>query len=365
MTDLIRLPHTGVIAALTRIFTAAGGSEDEARAIAEGLVGANLTGHDSHGVVRTPRYVDYALSGDYRFGVKVERALDAPAFAVVDGRSGFGHWVGAQAVEIGVEKARQQGVSVIGLRNAGHIGRIGGWAEQALRAGMVSIHFVNVSRGPLVAPFGGAARRMSTAPVCIGVPNGEGDDFVLDFATSKIAEGKALVALKAGKKRNFGDLIDGTGAYTDDPAVMYGASADSLTPNPRDGDGALVAMGEHKGSGLALACELLAGAITGNRPNGPGDGVRNGMLSVYVDPARMDDGYGWAGMVSEYIDWVRGCPPADPAAPVMIPGDPERKARADRESNGMPLDRQVWEDILTAGVTAGAGREELEALGRG
>ncbi|MEM7268525.1 MAG: malate/lactate/ureidoglycolate dehydrogenase [Pseudomonadota bacterium] len=361
MSNVI-LPYKGVTAVLSRIFVAAGGSEEEAGAIAEGLVGANLAGHDSHGVVRTPRYVEAAQNGMWNFGVEIETTVDGGAFALIDGGAGYGHWVGAQAVREGISRAEEHGVSVIGLRNAGHIGRIGGWAEMALAAGQVSLHFVNVSRGPLVAPFGGAGRRISTAPVSIGVPNPDGDDFVLDFATSRIAEGKALVALKAKREVKHGDLVDGVGKPTGDPSVLYGPSATSLSPNPREGDGALVAMGDHKGSGLALACELLAGAITGNGPNKPGQGVFNGMLSVYVDPARIDDGYGWGPMVTEYIDWVKSCPPADPDAPVMIPGDPERKARADRMTNGMPLDPQSWDDILKSGEKVGLDRAELEAL---
>ena len=364
MSDTVTLPHTGVIAVLEKIFATAGASVDEASAIANGLVMANLSGHDSHGVIRTPRYVEAGINGTYKYQQTISAVIDTDSFALVDGNAGLGHWVGGQAVQLGIDKAKKNGVSVIGLRHAGHIGRIGGWAEQALEERLVSLHFVNVSNASLVAPFGGAGRRMSTAPVAIGIPNEDGDDFFLDFATSKIAEGKALVALKAGKKVKHGDVVDGEGKFSDDPGVMYGDTKNDIAPNPRVGEGALVAMGDHKGSGLALACELLAGAITGNGPTGikADPGVYNGMLSVYVDPKAMNDGHDGVSMVTDYINWVRDCPPADPNAPVMIPGDPERKARADRMANGMPLSTETWENILASGGLVGLSRDDLLAL---
>ncbi len=158
--------------------------------------------------------------------------------------------------------------------------------------------------------------------------------------------------------------MDGDGQYSDDPSVLYGDTKDDIAPNPRIGDGALVAMGDHKGSGLALACELLAGAITGNGPTGikSDPGVYNGMLSVYVDPARMNDGHDGVSMVTQYIDWVRDCPPANRGEPVMVPGDPERKARADRMANGMPLSAETWDNILASGDLVGLSREELLKL---
>lgn len=358
----IPLPHDGLTEVLTRIFTAAGGSRDEAYGIGRNLVEANLAGHDSHGVVRTPRYVEAERKGHCFFNRKVTRVIDTDAFALLDGNYGFGQTIGPQAVAVGLEKAKAGGVAIVGLRNAAHIGRIGAWGELALAEGFISIHFVNVSAGALVTPFGGAARRMSTNPVCIAVPNPGGDDFLLDFATSRIAEGKALVALKGGREVKTGDLVDADGHPTGDPSVLYGPTASDATPNPRAGAGALVAMGEHKGSGLALACDLLAGALTGNGAFKTDDRVLNGMLSIYVSPAAMDDGHGWAKAVADYVDLIHTTKPVDPSAPVMIPGDPERKARAARIANGVPLDPEAWENILGAGEGVGLDRTALEAL---
>ena len=366
MTDqTIRVSPDGLTRMLTRIFQAAGGSEAEAHAIAANLVEASLSGHDSHGVIRTERYLYWEAKGSVSFGKTVQVVSEAPGFALMDGGFGFGQTVGPQAVEIGIAKAKENGFGLTGLRNAGHLGRIGAFGEMACAAGLVSLHFVNVANSVLVAPFGGAGRRMSTAPVCIGVPHGEGD-FILDFATSKVAEGKVLVARKAGKPALEGSLIGADGKPTQDTDVLYGPPEPGKVDNPRDGPGALAPMGDHKGSGLALACELLAGALTGSGvaldDTAP---VHNGMLSIYLDPKLMDDGHGWAVAVADYIAQVRACPPADVAAPVMVPGDPERKRRVERRSEGLPLAPDVWASLLDAGVSKGLDAAVLAAMAGG
>lgn len=361
----LRLDPDGTAEVLARIFAAAGGSADEARAIAVNLVEANLAGHDSHGIVRTQRYCLWVRQGNVRFGRQVETVADSPGFALLDGRHGFGQTVGAQAVRIGIAKARAHGFSVIGLRRSGHLGRIGAWAEAACAEGLVSIHFVNVAHSLLVAPFGGAERRMGTDPVAIGIPcpgsNG-GGDFLLDFATSTVAEGKVLVAKRGGKKLPADALVDPDGRLTADPDVLYGETPPGEVPDPRKGPGSLTAMGAHKGSGLALACELLAGALTGSGACGPGERVHNGMLSIYLDPGRLYDGDGWAGEVRAYLDYVRACRPADPALPVLTPGDPERLRRAERRAHGLPLTEQAWESILATADELGLDRHGLAAL---
>lgn len=359
MTD-VKLDADGLTDVLAQIFAAAGGSQQEAHIIADNLVGANLAGHDSHGVVRTQRYCLWARDGDVLFDQKAETVIDADTFALLDGRHGFGQTVGIQAVEVGIEKARKHGISIVGLRKAGHLGRIGHWAEMACAEGLASIHFVNVSHSLLVAPFGGAERRMATDPVAVGVPCA-GGDFLLDFATSTVAEGKVLVAKRGGKPIPDTALIAPDGSLTGNPDVLYGDTPDGAVPDPRKGPGALTAMGGHKGSGLALACEMLAGALTGSGTCGPGDRVHNGMLSIYIDPERMDDGHGWSQSVAHYMDYVRSCRPADPAQPVMVPGDPERQRRHDRRTNGLPLPPEAWDSILSTGAGLGLDRTALAA----
>ncbi len=353
------VPADALTTFVGRIFAAAGADEREAQAIAENLVEANLAGHDSHGVVRVPRYLQNVDHGQMHFGRSVEVMVDGDAFALLEGHHGFGQVLGRQAVEIGIAKARANGVAVIALRNAGHLGRIGAWVEMACAAKLVSIHFANVARSMLVAPFAGAERRMSTAPVAIGVVNPHGDDFILDFATSKVAEGKVLVALKGGAEPPEGSLINGAGQPTTDPAALYGVVPEGAVADPRRGPGALLAMGDHKGSGLALACELLAGALTGSGTTGPGEGTHNGMLSIYLAPEILDDGHGFGRAVADYIDFVRATRPVDPGTPVMIPGDPERKMREKRLADGIKLPGETWASLLAAATEVGLDQEAI------
>ena len=337
-----------LVTLVTDIFIAEGGAREEAEAIATNLVDTNLSGHDSHGVVRVPRYLDWVSKGYLVFGEHIDKVIDSDGLSLLDGNLGFGQVIGREAVAHGIEKAKRSGHALVALRRAGHLGRIGAWAEMAVEAGLVSIHFVNVRGSMLVAPHGGAERRMSTAPVTIGVPNPGAEPFILDFSTAKVAEGKALVALQGGKPLVEDSLIDADGQPTKDPTALYGEVAPGTVPNPRSGPGALMSFGSHKGSGLGLACELLAGTLTGSGTSCPDQQAWNGMLSIYLDPNAIDDGHGHADSIRDYLDFVLGAKSADPDVPVMIPGDPERKARKTRLTDGIPLPDAVWQRICEA-----------------
>ncbi len=191
--------------------------------------------------------------------------VDTPSLAVVDGGFGYGQTVTPQAVRIGIEKCKANGLAAMTLRNAGHIGRVGDWAEMAAAEGLVSIYFVNAAGSVLVAPLRRRRAQLSTAPYCVGIPRPGQDPVVLDFATSIVAEGKVLVASRGGKKLPKGALVDARRHPERRPALC---STGRMTPKGRaimrKGNGAIRAFGDHKGSGLALMCELLGGALTGN-----------------------------------------------------------------------------------------------------
>src|SRR5262249_28598216 len=168
--SMVTVPANALQDFIAEIFAKAGCSAEEGRRIAKYLVAANLTGHDSHGVVRVLRYVQMKFDGRVVADQKIATLIDTPVMAVVDGCFGFGQTVAPQAVELGIEKCRQHGLAVVALRNAGHIGRVGDWAALAAEAALISVHFVNAAGSVLVAPFGGVDRRFSTAPFCVGIP---------------------------------------------------------------------------------------------------------------------------------------------------------------------------------------------------
>ena len=352
---------TQLDAFVAAIFRAAGCDAAEAGRISTHLLGANLAGHDSHGVARVPRYVEWLQAGYVLKGQDAEVVTDGGCFALLDGKFGFGQTVAPQAVELGIARAQQHGISVVALRNAGHIGRVGDYAETAIRAGLISVHFVNVAGSVLVAPFGGTERRFSTAPFAVGVPL-PGRPLVLDFATSLVAEGKVLVASNGGKKLPADALIEPDGTLSGDPHTLYGPYGQVGPRNPANGAGAIRAFGEHKGSGLAFMCEMLAGALTGGGTSGPvaeRTRIANGMLSFYVSPRHFGTQAAFEQTGRAYVDWVIGCDPANPEEPVLAPGDKEAVTRADRLANGVPLQPDTWAGILETaralGVNAPAG----------
>jgi uncharacterized oxidoreductase len=260
--------------------------------------------------------------------------------AAVDGEGGYGQVIARDAMEAGLRLARAHGVAVVALRRTHHIGRVGTYGEMVADHGFASLHFVNGNSGPPpVAPWGGREGRFATNPVCIAMPgSARHPRFVLDFATSRIAMGKVRVANNAGKAVVEGALLDSEGAPTTDPSVMYRA--------PR---GVLLPFGEHKGYGLALACDILAGIVAGAgtiQPGNPRDrGIVNGMLSIIIDPARF--GGGGEAEYDALMDYVLGCAPAEADGAVMMAGDPERANRAARGRDGIPVDDGTWQALTT------------------
>jgi uncharacterized oxidoreductase len=205
---------------VANILQKAGSQEAEAAQVAANLVMANLSGHDSHGVGMVPRYVDAILEGGLQPNTGVKVLIDTGPLLNLDGQRGFGQITGVQAMQMGIERAKQHGVCTVALSRSHHLGRIGHFAEMAVAQGLVSIHFVNVLSRPVVAPFGGGDGRFGTNPCCIGVPMGQRKPFVLDFATSRVAQGKMRVAYNKGEQVPDGYLIDEKGHPTNNPGVV-------------------------------------------------------------------------------------------------------------------------------------------------
>jgi uncharacterized oxidoreductase len=333
---------------VTSIFSSAGCSRDESEFVARLLVDANLAGHDSHGVIRVPRYLQMMRDEMIFADRTVELLVDTPAITVVDGKFGFGQTAARQATEIGIGKCRETGLSAVTLRNCGHIGRVSDWAQMAADAGLVSVHFVNAVGSVLVAPFGSSERRFSTAPYCVGVPVADAPALILDFATSIVAEGKVLVASQGGKPLRPDALIGPDGKPGDDPHLLYGDYEPTGLRNPREGKGAIRTFGEHKGSGLAMMCEVLGGALSGNGCTEPGRRFSNGMFSIYVDPERLDPDHLFPDEIKRYVAFVKQARPIAPDGETMVPGEPEARSREKRLAEGIPLATHTWRAILDA-----------------
>jgi uncharacterized oxidoreductase len=343
---------------VAHIFTSAGASAEKAHKVAHHLVAANLKGHDSHGVGMVPAYVGNIRAGHLDVDAEAEVMRDKGAVMLVDGKFGFGQVVGSQATAMAIERAQDTGVVCMGVRNCHHLGRIGSYGEQCAEAGMVSIHFVNVvGHGPLVSPFAGRDRRMSTNPFCAVVPRNDGPPIVLDMATSAIAQGKVRVAYMKGVDVPEGSLIDHAGNATNDPKVMFEEPFGSLGP-----------FGAHKGYGLAVMCELLGGGLAGEWTAQPGkpreNTIVNHMLMMVLDPAAFGGLDSFQGEVTAMVDYLHSTTPAEGVDQVRVPGDPERETLAARSAEGIPIDDNSWKGILKAAEIAGLSGQEVESLTR-
>jgi uncharacterized oxidoreductase len=283
-----------------------------------------------------PKYLEWVRAGWLVPNQAPTIAFDSNALTIVDGNRGFGQVIGEYATRLGIAKAAQSGIAMIGLRNCGHLGRLGDWAEMAADAGQVSLHFLNTSGAQRVAPYGGSDRRLSTNPLAIGVPRADGPPAILDITTSTVAEGKLMVACNKGEKVPDGWIVDKHGKPTTNPQDFY------------DG-GALLTIGAHKGSGLSILADLLAGAVTTGRSSDPADTVlRNNMLSIFIAPATYDpDGY-VAREAARLIEFVKASPPLVAGQPVLAPGDIERATRKTRLAEGIPLDDKTRADLAAA-----------------
>lgn len=361
MTDVV-VRHERLRAGVAELLKASGSEEREARIVADHLVEANLKGHDSHGVGMIPMYVRHIKEGKLKLNRHVKLVRDDGPFLVGDGQMGHGQVVAMELTDLAIARAKREGIAAAGLVMAHHIGRVGTYGERCAEAGMVSLHFVNVAgHRALVAPFRGTDARFNTNPICLTLPaTGANPPTILDFATSKIALGKVRVARNKGERVAEGTLLDAKGKPTTDPNVMF--------VEPPAAPGAVVTFGEHKGYGLALFAEIFGAALVGGLTIAPQHprthGAVNNMLELVIDPARLSDMTQLRAEIDAIIAYFKASPPSDPAAPVLVPGDPERISRAARTANGIPIDATTWGELEAAAETAGLGAKKFAALAR-
>lgn len=322
-----------------RVITAYGSTDAEATIVVEHLVNANLRGHDSHGVGMIPTYTDSLLTGKLKPNQHAAFLRQEPSIAVFDGQLGYGQVIAREAMDWAIGAAKATGLAMYALRRTHHIGRVGTYGEQAAAARLVSLSFVNViGHAGRVAAFGGKDGRFGTEPVCIAVPTSDkARPVILDFATSSVALGKMRVAYNEGRKVAPGLMIDAEGQPSDEPAKLYNEPKGSVLP-----------FGGHKGSGLALICGLLGGALGGSgtiQPETPAEGgVYNGMFTLVVNPERLVENDYFLHEVDALVKHVKDSPAAG-AKPVQVAGEPERAYMADRLANGIVVDDTTWEQL--------------------
>lgn len=313
------------------LLQAAGCAATEAQVVSDHLVEANLLGHDSHGLIRVPLYLGSMANGELCSNRELLTVIDQGPILSFDGQSGFGQAIARKAMARAAARVQQTGVVLVAIRNCGHLGRIGAYAQQLAEVGLVSLHFVNSSGGGImVAPHGGVERRLSANPIAAGAPGPEGGSFVLDLSTASITEGSIMLAIDHGEALAPGLIVDGAGQPTTDPSAFYGP--------PR---GAILPFGAHKGSALSFFCEILAGSLTGGRSGHPGnptaDRFVNNMLSLVIRPSALGESSDFAKDVRQLAAWVKSARPTAAQDGVMLPGENGSRVRAERSRSGIPI----------------------------
>ncbi|MAK63219.1 MAG: malate/lactate/ureidoglycolate dehydrogenase [Maricaulis sp.] len=322
----------------------AGARAEDAACVAHHLVDANLKGHDSHGVGLLPAYLRHMREDLVNLGSTDRLLQETSVLLQMDADGGWGAPSGFRLIDRAIDKARAEGLAAATIGNVHHLGRIGAYAEKASAAGIASLHFVNVTdHGPLVAPYRGSDARFGTNPVCIGFPAaGKRAPFLLDIATSQIALGKVRVAAARGTQVPTGSLIDEKGLPTTDPSGMAGFEL----------KGALTPMAGHKGYGLAFACEILAGVLSGCGTIQPANprrgGIQNRMFSILINPDKFGDRAWMDAEIEAMADYALASPLMDWDSPVLYPGDPERAIAGKRRREGIPLHENTVKDLNKA-----------------
>jgi len=319
------------------LLVAAGSPPQEAEIVMRHSIDANLAGHDSHGIIQIPTYIDRIQVGHIVPGAPWQIVQESPATTVVDGFWGFGYVVSERAMQLTIDKARQTNVAATTVFRQGHIGRLASYSLMAAQADMIGLITADSGRSAKqVAPFGGREARIGTNPLSIAVPSNLDGPLFLDMATSAVAAGKISLAVSRGESIPLGWIVDPDGKPTTDPEQLKAG-------------GALLPLGGsegYKGSGLAVIVEILCGLLTG--------------LGFGQDPTgRHNDGCFMAAFnveafrplgefkreVTEFAQYLKATPPSAGSSGVLYPGEIEYIREHERRQAGIDVETATWRKL--------------------
>lgn len=337
-----------------QLFRAVGADDNAAAEVARHLVRSNLSGHDSHGVIRIPQYIRQIDNGEYVPSGRPEILRETPVAALIDAHRGFGQYSTAFALDWAMRRARQSGIAAAAVRHSTHIGRLGEYTERAGAEGLIAILTVGAG-GPGVGGMilhGAKGRFFGANPWSVGIPALGRPPMMFDGSTSTVAEGKVRVARAKQAQLPPGCIVDREGRPTTDPNEFYAGGA--LTPLGGD-------VAAHKGYGLAFASVLLGGlgmiddpeytligaSVVQETPDRRG--IVAGVFLIVIDPAIFGDAGQYRAMVGEMLSAAKRMPPAEVGEEVLVPGEPEVRNREQRSREGIVLPEATWNDLCVVG----------------
>lgn len=322
---------------LSKSFVAWGASSEDANEVSTHLIEASLSGHDSHGVLRAPWYLEKIKKNELVPDASVQVLNETPSSAVLDGQWGFGQPICRQAMDLCIQKAQESVIACVTVKNCNHMGRVGYYTQIAADSGMVGLGCVNLhGSSHCVAPFGGIDRRLPTNPFSVSYPTKTGPHLLTDFTSSIVAEGKLQLRRNNGGNADDGWIIDHNGNPTKDPHAFYDEPKGALLPM----GGAMA----HKGYALSMAIEGLAGGLSGAGCSSPGK-VRHGnacwFVAIRIDAFTPFEQF--LSNVDDLIDYVKSSRKIDDSKEIHYPGEPEDHTRSLRLVNGISVDAKTWE----------------------
>ena len=318
-----------------RVLQAAGASGQESQVVASELADANLVGHDSHGVMRLPQYVEMINDGFIKPGGNVELVQESDSTLVIDGHFTFGQVIAREALDRSKEKAAATGTATCLIRNCNHIGRLGSYTHDAAESGYLAMMAVNAPGPGGVAPFGGIERRLGTNPISMAAP-GRDEALVLDMTTSATAEGKLRVSHQKGESIPEGLIIDGHGNPSTDPADYYNKPHGSILPL----GGSMLG---HKGFGLSVMLDVFCGILSGS---GIGrDDLPRGANGVWLYLLKIEQFLPRAEYnqwMETYVEHIKGCKKQPGVAEIFLPGEIEIRRQGERRQTGVTIPDGTW-----------------------
>lgn len=310
-----------------------------ATTVADHLIESNLAGHDSHGIMRLPQYVAAIGKGSIIADAAPELISETGCSCVVSGHWGFGQVAAMFAMDRILQVARESALGCAVLRESNHIGRLGAYAEMAATRGMAGLIMANGhGAAALMAPFGGIDPRLCSNPIAFGAPRADGPPVLLDTSMSAMAEGSVRVRLRRGEQLPPDCIVDAEGNPTTDPAALYGPPPGSLLPF-----GGPIG---HKAYGLAVMVECLAGALSGagcTSDNAPRGGNAGFFLVINIGAFTTLDAF--EQETADLAQWIKSSRPAPGGGEILMPGEPEARAREQRSRTGIPIDDETWGEL--------------------
>jgi hydroxycarboxylate dehydrogenase B len=327
----------------------------DAKLVGDHLARANLFGHDSHGFQSINYYAFLIRRGLMKPVTDWRVIKETSSIALIDGGWGLGQVVCTHATRLAIKKARESGIGSVGILNCGHIGRLGEYTSMISEEKMIGMLFANCD--PTMAPWGGMGRILGTNPMSFAFPAGSENTVMVDFASAAVAEGKIKAALFKGETIPEGWILDKNGLPTTNPADLYGPP---LPPEGQNLVGAQLPAAGHKGFGLAIAVDIIAGALTGSGC-GPDVKAGNGVFIQAINVESFGSTEKYEVRVDKLVREIKDSPKAPGYSEILVPGEPELRSAQMRKKSGIPVADTTWKNAVRLGKDLGIDVEAIVA----